>query len=939
MSAAEQIDSATLRPLHIALHRDLRGRTLWPVAVENVVTGKRIAHFQERGGFSDRALAKVVLARWREIEVRLPIKDAAGLAVKVGQLKKGVLTWWLKHPAAIQALADALERSVGELDIREDQPAGSRIFTFDDLPDLRPIDLRAEPLCVLGQPDLFAVDWFALSTPTWIVAPSGAGKSLAARWHQARGTATMVVVARLFDAIGRLPDGPLVLDVQGADLATDRDGLRTLCQRKQILVLAPFLPPSDDDDDDDDEQAPKLDVVWPSRRSQLLSPRSGFTCDRWRPDASWLSTFLKWIADRQGLGDAWVERTLAWVKALDPDGSLFDTPGAVVPLLRFAWDTAPSRFRRSDFVAEWLSFTIAKVGPDRSPCSLWLQAHGRFLVERIIAARLSDTNLPWAGGLSRSEWAGLVPHDLAPRLSGDAVRRELAALTKAAPRRQQEAIERTAHKLERPSPEEAIQYLVTTRLLRPAGIDGLDLHPRWVVEWYAKAQALRVVQTSTSIAWGRWAVDEARRRHVDDALDDLAAADFKSVAKRVIEEWQPTSLGSAAAVESLFAAVARRLRRDETPLASAALVALWRLQDDLIQRRERWAPQRLTRPDPVGRPWPAPEGLACWWTWSFKVARPNVTIRDEDAWMVPGWARPSLATAPNWLPSIHIRDGLDRAEIERWQWLLPLARSVVNRCEDAQLPDRIPEFLFPEVLRAAPARGWRITRELARYLRYSEPTPSLALAALADLPEVEKTEIARGVWHAFMSGGEDRLYMLFEAGQVFEFVAQRVTEEDVREAVRTRNLTFPMLDPAGKNNTARLPIPLWEAALYELMAQGWLDADSHGIGEAWPRWTGAIVEAMIGGDLKTPAWLGIRRLWAVDPDRAYARALKAYPDDSDASTWIVEGWSRRREDILALIERHSLRPVPEWTRHWLSRHLADASGQQADRIFALLVAV
>ena len=106
--------------------------------------------------------------------------------------------------------------------------------------------------------------------------------------------------------------------------------------------------------------------------------------------------------------------------------------------------------------------------------------------------------------------------------------------------------------------------------------------------------------------------------------------------------------------------------------------------------------------------------------------------------------------------------------------------------------------------------------------------------------------------------------------------------------------------------------------------------------ETWPSWTGAIVEALIGRDANEPVWLGIRNLWSVDPDRALRRAAEAYPEGANARSWILEGWMRRRADILRLIVQSPHRPLPGWARQWLAEHLRDIPGHGADQIYELI---
>lgn len=330
-------------------------------------------------------------------------------------------------------------------------------------------------------------------------------------------------------------------------------------------------------------------------------------------------------------------------------GDLLATPGALLPLLRFIWTETPRRFRPAGFVQDWLASSIGRAAGDRSPSSLWLQGHGVAVVRELIEARFADASLLWQGGLSRARWAACVPARHAARLAGDAVRRELEALCEASARQRPKKLEETVRRLDRPSPDEAIQYLISARLLRTVGLDRLDVHPRWVAEWHARGHVAAIIGDVPPAAWGRWCVDESRRAFVDAAFDGLDDAGFGAVASRALDEWSATALGCAGAVEALFCAVARRARRGASPLGSASLGRLLQLQLQLLQQTGGWMPEPLTRSAPRGQFGGHAEWVACCWTWSLRIARWSTPIPENLAWLFPGWTRPRLSVVPKWL--------------------------------------------------------------------------------------------------------------------------------------------------------------------------------------------------------------------------------------------------------------------------------------------------
>jgi len=96
---------------------------------------------------SDDKLAKALRTKFPDIQ--WPSEQARTLGTQIGKLDKGARVWWANHPDNAKCLAELLEVPLADLGLHG--PANhSHVFSFDDFPELPPLDLKREKPWVLG---------------------------------------------------------------------------------------------------------------------------------------------------------------------------------------------------------------------------------------------------------------------------------------------------------------------------------------------------------------------------------------------------------------------------------------------------------------------------------------------------------------------------------------------------------------------------------------------------------------------------------------------------------------------------------------------------------------------------------------------------------------------------------------------------------------------
>ena len=883
---------------------------------------------QEVHAESKLELARRIHAKWRELAPRDRVPEAVAISNRLGDLERDRPAWWSSEvrPAARRAF----EQVTGVL--FQDLPLARDVILSPDFPRLRPFRPHDEAPLVLGTPN-----WFVVPGPwerRWIVAPAGAGRSFVVQWHHLRGAVQAREVPRLIAASELFGvDAPIVIGVD-ALAADDEAALSRLVGRKAVLVIAPFAPPGrlqgPPVDRSSDEEAQRQPDEEAGRESR-------WSVEEWRPVPGWRNELVGWIAgridDRETLLDA--AQLLAWLERVDPRCETFATPGDVVALSAFAYQSGVPSFRRN--IAErFLDARLRQEAAQAREGGTWLRTWGVQIVKALADARLQRFDLPLWGPLDRSTWADLLPADLAPRVL------EESEIDKLLDRKRTPKREARNRLLRRPAPE-AIELMFSSRLLR-AQAEGLSLHPRWVVLGFARAGVQREVTEGTPSTWGRWAVDVERRQLVDAELDELPLDKLVRISVRVVSALDKSSLGTVGAVEAVFAALGRRFGlRVHAP---DELHALWEVQRSLlIARYTNMAPLApRTRPGFESRG----EWIACCWSWS--LYGPKAWVDDSEAWLFPGWCRRLLLEHLALLDRVNVGEpgftGRESpAELERLRQpgatftrLLEMAFEIIPRCQDPTLPRHLPAVLIPAIVLAAHRRAppWVPTASHIRRLTGSLWGSAHLVQRARALPADDRVAIARTIWSALVGEQRGAVNALDHLRQsaLLDFIEDHLPVEDFAEALSLNDddalarlfelpiaFRLPLVRYALEHHRDEVRVP--DFAL-EREWGGCPGSSTAGAHDA--PWIELLADARPSGPC-------CQALWRVAPERALERALAGDLTEAAALDWFQAAPRRFHPRLLDRLAS-APRPLPDWAVLWL-RHRVLEGGADADRAYLL----
>jgi hypothetical protein len=939
---------------------------------------------QEAGYRSFDQLAQQVLAEWKRVEPRSPKCSARALGVKIGGLDKPerrpeILAWWRNHAVAEQALASTLSVPVEDLPTKVGGASASRLFPLGESDVFRPFDpLRETPLA-LGERDrrahgadllapLSKGDWSIECE--WVVTPPGAGRSFAVHWFRTReaGRVQAREVPTLAEAQPLLAASePVLLAVDAADPATDAAIAARFAARGRVRVLAPFPPPGIGD------EATSLSEGERKLRAFRWAVGRPWQVRAWKGARGWRRQYLAWLAERTTGAHLDADALHDWIERHDPAGTEFATPGDLLPLAAFATVVPPAKLPGLNGLAARFVGKQAERAE-----SAWLRANAVEVTEALAGALLSRIDFGWRQPVPRERWAEMLPAGMAPppvedRLVDQALREVATPRTAEA---RQKAVARVKEQLVGADAGVIVRNLESLRLLRNVGA-GLVLNPPWLAAALARSLIVEAFREHQPASWGRWAVDASRRSLVDAAADALHDAPLLRLVQRVVESHDLASLGSVGAVETIFAAVGRRLDVDRR-LASPWLQRLAQQQIALLRRGDQ-SPQPVTRPrlDDLED---KTDFLAACWAWSLWTDSPEAHVPDELAWLFPRWSSVSLASQPGWCayaseeppPAAELPEGggreqvfdFDRELARAWlrrnrrrlvsgaptarDRLLALAPLVLQHCADAELPaepSRMNKALLAAAVLAAPR--WPLPFRLIEFLLGSPPAeperepvawaarpekPKPGWAAylgdrLAALPQDRQQVVAEALWTSVAdheAGLFPTLDMLWRSIDLYDFVVDRVSDEAVVQALDRHGVDMHELWRRLFHLPPRFRLPTvrWviqhkgdEAALLGLA-----------VASAGPddlAWIEALLDWSPGA--------ATNLLWRVAPDRALERARKAPPDT--AAAWLAQAPTEWLGPVLDHLEGLTERPA--WVEHWARLRLHDA-GPIADRVWALL---
>lgn len=452
--------------------------------------------------------------------------QARSLATLFSKLDREQDLDWLADRVEVQrVLAELLRRPVADVQqaLPQRRPTASgRLVRLDDLRYGRELDLAQERLCP-GIPErlLEPTSWGCLS---W-VAPSGAGRSLAGAWLEARGRAKHVVLAGpLGEADEFPPTGPLLVEIPDVDGAPSpaqwTDWAARLGAPRRPVCLAMPYPAT----------APGWDV--------LHSPS---------PE-DFLPELVAWVAERlPGDGHFEAERALAWMRRVALPSEAVVTLGDALGLLGMLDEVRPRTLhgRSLDEVAE--SFVRQRLveSSEETTVSSWLSRNAFAALLGTIAQLITESDRPWNQPRTFDEWLGLVPEEYREGIDVEWMR---AALSREAPSRLRSGDLALAARKLPPGGYQLLRALEHARILTRSG-EHLRLRPHWLGTTLEARAAHELLSRSPS----GWAEALLRRAHaprvVRALFDRVQRADFAPI-YAAVEFSDPESPASVAAIEA-----------------------------------------------------------------------------------------------------------------------------------------------------------------------------------------------------------------------------------------------------------------------------------------------------------------------------------------------------------------------------------------------------
>jgi len=887
--------------------------------------------------------------------------------------------------------ADELKQSIADvLEVPKERlfPAPTRsdpsLFPIAEFELIGPFDPKYEAPCfesALRQSDgpraLFAgrddaeINWFRPeeASAKWVHAPAGTGRSFVAHWHQHRWKTHLWNR----DDPGRFP--PAVFVVQGlddlreiawppstqpmiVDLATASGDLQVLraLARHGAMVIAPFPCPVVED---------------PGELASLYAWREF----EWAPGVAWRRAFIGWVGERVARRD--VETLLDtsavsnWLDAVDSHVRIFNTPETLLGILRFAHEHGEKRLQGrfgADLARDWLAAGFEGYG-GTTVREVWLREAAPRAIEMMIAAWWSDPRLAWNDRIRVEDWETLVPADATG--SADEAREE--ALRVAAqlrrkvtkPKRRELEKEHDRWLARPPGRGDVVRALAAARILRGRETGMLQLAPSWIPAAFVFTQLGREINRGSVSSWGRAAIDPSRQADVDAALDRLSWESLSKVIARVLDTFEVRSLPLVGAIEALFLAVGRKLRRGYA-VPAACEEALDRLLAHqlplLVIRVTSGLPAPRTRGGPHEPQQAGAHFLAACWDWSFARPRPVGFDALIHPWEFPGWSTPDLEALPAAL-RFHEGKGL-RGPLAEIEWdgarrLAELSLRALKRCSGDFPHGELngPSYLTVAAVALAHERRASLLAVLKK-VRDGELPHDLAARWISETPEEERAAMLDAIWEALLGEGKtvEKLVLALapahRASRMREALTGRpsVPLSALDEMLRDRSPIEALCERAAADGgwneervallVARAPDafrmqllqPLVDLARRPGAPRDLVDGLAV-VGLARPE--EMIDLLMVIAEDKRAAHRVVGTLWRIAPELIGSRAAEAWREHGATNPWIDWMPPENLGPALAVFESAPERSLSLGVRNWLARQLP-AAGPLAERVWALL---
>lgn len=511
---------------------------------------------------------------------------------------------WLDHrPEVRDVIAELLGVSPEILDPGAQEPEGlaDPRVELRELRESRPIDLRKEPLFPGIPAEIFDPE---LWDRTWWLAESGAGRTLAGRWLEARKLATFLRGARLADVLPHVPaEGAVYIEVQLSD-ATDAAIWADHFEGRAVCVAAPFVPapPSDADESSSEKKAKPWFEDQPADDAQI-GPDIG---DGWAlvetsPFGEWRAAMIEWVGSRMRAGGGFVVAEALALLSEKGWEAIVRTPGDCIGICGVLEKLGPkiqtagaddiatafleARMERSDLGRRgaWTPADLSKLLSGCTEAALLHSGTVDFIAsEQTLKASLPTDALPPGDDTVLLQLIEQPPDDMA------AVR----AVIKRA----------------RPSVNAAIHELFRLHLLEHVAEGAVAIRPAWLAHVVAvPARARLLAEPSRGFGHSflgpqaaRWPLTllsnafDPRRKVLGESTEHANARGAEAAgwgvvrfATRAVSVEDPASV---ALLEATFLSAGIALLDPEVPAPAAELRALWDAQMRFAVARYENAP-------------------------------------------------------------------------------------------------------------------------------------------------------------------------------------------------------------------------------------------------------------------------------------------------------------------------------------------------------------
>lgn len=597
-------------------------------------------NFREYKSFDKVAFE--LTARWPSLFVKPNAnkeKTIRSLGAKIGQLNRGEPSWWLKRKSETDCLIELLGIDRDELGLH--QKIGRYIYALPKFPDFPPLDLMREDYWCIAKPELLSQDqpdpsnrYSHRTIPSldgWLSSQGFIERGKKLEWLHVTDRTEFELLIRRLDAMGHHQfashdsllqaitqdiglvrnQKPLILAIHKdssnsgeiepnfTKLSTDggyaafNSKISESLESSETVHLnelvthrqgAPLLIISQ-------SQLPKL----PSeKKNEMTITRKDVNTWAWTFLPDWRYQLTQWLEQRMNklrIDTLYSSgATKDWLDKFDPSGKWFVSVEDVLVLCQAVSERQEKYLETAGSTYDVNALLSLLFKRDETSLDL---------VQPLIERRWKRWDLVWEGYLDQQTWTAMA-NGLC-----------------------------------------TFEALLAKQLI-VRGRNGYDFQRPIVIRLLLRSHLMKALQSSELTAWAPACFDNQRRPLVDAALDAIDIGQLEQIATQLTEA--PVSADTLGAGEALFAAIGRRIIREEPIGDELPMLA------DHVLKQLTWNDGLLY---PCSRPLASMSQQLEWicvcWAWSL-VPSPGTVLPQN--WFFPGWNPTLPQTLPEWLKNL-----------------------------------------------------------------------------------------------------------------------------------------------------------------------------------------------------------------------------------------------------------------------------------------------